>query len=286
MDSQAAEALRVRQPNPSLVSYVGTREQLLAAGVVDPRMFPEAPRRRRWSRDLSQYREIAPDCWSVTAMKEGLWRVTRETDFDDPVAVRARYEQWLAEDDDLICGLLNERITRDFPKAPECSLIPAQSSSAPPATADAYRRRLVSMVEAVRPVLAELMAGKGQSGGFRLTSDCAELVLEQLAEAAQEISEADVVRAGRPTSTRTPNPATVASERSPALSDAALAVAEGWTMLPALVQRHVQLVINDYIASQCPGLRPLYAAATLADQERAERLLYQGATARRGRGAR
>lgn len=52
------------------------------------------------------------------------------------------------------------------------------------------------------------------------------------------------------------------------LSPEALSIAEGWSILPEGPQRHVKLLIDDYIASVNPVLQPLYTNASRADQLR------------------
>lgn len=52
------------------------------------------------------------------------------------------------------------------------------------------------------------------------------------------------------------------------LSPEALAIAEGWSILPEGPRRHVKLLIDDYIASTNPVLRRLYDNVSQADQLR------------------
>lgn len=52
------------------------------------------------------------------------------------------------------------------------------------------------------------------------------------------------------------------------LTPDAIAVAEGWSILPEGPQRHVKLLIDDYIASRNPVLQTIYANATHTDQLR------------------
>lgn len=70
-----------------------------------------------------------------------------------------------------------------------------------------------------------------------------------------------------------------ADEDGASLSDAAIAIAEGWETLPTDAQWAVKAIINAHVANLCPILRPLYAAAHRADQRRAdlisERFSYQ-----------
>ena len=57
------------------------------------------------------------------------------------------------------------------------------------------------------------------------------------------------------------------------LSDEAISVAEGWSILPTDAQRHVTLLINDYIAKIIPSVADLYSAASRPDQIRMNRIL-------------
>jgi hypothetical protein len=57
------------------------------------------------------------------------------------------------------------------------------------------------------------------------------------------------------------------------LTDDAISIAEGWSILPPRMKKHVQLVINDYIASQVPALARLYSHASVQDQIRFNRII-------------
>lgn len=57
------------------------------------------------------------------------------------------------------------------------------------------------------------------------------------------------------------------------LNEEAILIAEGWSILPPGIQRHVKLLIDDYIASQHPLLQRMYAAASAHDQQRINRIL-------------
>lgn len=57
------------------------------------------------------------------------------------------------------------------------------------------------------------------------------------------------------------------------LSEDALSVAEGWSILPEGIQRHFKLLIDEYIANLHPVLRDLYGNARLSDQQRFNRLV-------------
>ena len=59
------------------------------------------------------------------------------------------------------------------------------------------------------------------------------------------------------------------------LSPEALQIAEGWTVLPSELQRHVKLVIDGYIATQNPTLKKLYDSARPRDQVRASHRIEQ-----------
>lgn len=56
------------------------------------------------------------------------------------------------------------------------------------------------------------------------------------------------------------------------LSEEAIHVAEGWSILPLSVQRHFKLLIDDYVAHLHPILRDLYANARERDQLRFNRI--------------
>lgn len=57
------------------------------------------------------------------------------------------------------------------------------------------------------------------------------------------------------------------------LTDDAIAIAEGWSILPAHMQAHFTLLLNDYIAQQHPLLAELYAHASRQDQLRFNRIV-------------
>ena len=57
------------------------------------------------------------------------------------------------------------------------------------------------------------------------------------------------------------------------LSDAAIQIAEGWSILPETMQRHFQLLIDDYIGGQSAELRRLYENASHQDQLRFNRIV-------------
>ena len=57
------------------------------------------------------------------------------------------------------------------------------------------------------------------------------------------------------------------------LSEDALTVAEGWSILPEGIQRHFKLLINEYIANLNPVLESLYANARTQDQLRFNRIV-------------
>ena len=57
------------------------------------------------------------------------------------------------------------------------------------------------------------------------------------------------------------------------LSDDAIAIAEGWSILPTDAQRHVNLLINDYVAKLIPPVAPLYENAFGTDQLRFNRVI-------------
>jgi hypothetical protein len=66
------------------------------------------------------------------------------------------------------------------------------------------------------------------------------------------------------------------------LSDEAIQVAEGWSILSPRLQRHVKLLIDDYISSQAPVLKALYANTSHHDQLRFNRIVERLQNERRG----
>ena len=66
------------------------------------------------------------------------------------------------------------------------------------------------------------------------------------------------------------------------LSDDAIAVAEGWSILPYGIQRHVQLLINDYVASEIPAVKKLYSGTRRQDQLRFNRIIEAAQARARG----
>lgn len=57
------------------------------------------------------------------------------------------------------------------------------------------------------------------------------------------------------------------------LSDDAIIIAQGWSVLPESLQRHFKLVIDDYISNLNPALRELYSNTRQSDQIRFNRLI-------------
>lgn len=58
------------------------------------------------------------------------------------------------------------------------------------------------------------------------------------------------------------------------LDDEALAIAEGWSILPPEAQRHVRILIDDHISMHLiPQLGELYQNRSHADQARANRII-------------
>ena len=55
------------------------------------------------------------------------------------------------------------------------------------------------------------------------------------------------------------------------LTDDAISVAKGWSILPEPARRHVGQLINEYVTGMSPTLRALYSNARHADQLRFER---------------
>ena len=56
------------------------------------------------------------------------------------------------------------------------------------------------------------------------------------------------------------------------LSEDAISVAEGWSILPEPIQRHFKLLMDEYIAGLHPMLADLYSNAKHADQLRFNRI--------------
>lgn len=56
------------------------------------------------------------------------------------------------------------------------------------------------------------------------------------------------------------------------LSEDAISVAEGWSILPEAIQRHFKRLMDEYIAGLHPMLAELYANAKHADQLRFNRI--------------
>lgn len=67
------------------------------------------------------------------------------------------------------------------------------------------------------------------------------------------------------------------------LSEDAISVAEGWSILPEGIQRHFKLLLDEYIAGMNPTLQTLYSNARHADQLRFNRIVERVQTRRRGR---
>lgn len=57
------------------------------------------------------------------------------------------------------------------------------------------------------------------------------------------------------------------------LSDEAISIAEGWSVLPDPLKDHIRLLMSEYIARQHPLLREMYSGATRSDQERFNRMI-------------
>ena len=57
------------------------------------------------------------------------------------------------------------------------------------------------------------------------------------------------------------------------LSEDAVEIAQGWSLLPDTLQRHVKILIDDYLGRSIPSLRDLYANSSHADQLRFNRLV-------------
>lgn len=57
------------------------------------------------------------------------------------------------------------------------------------------------------------------------------------------------------------------------LTHDAITIAEGWSILPEGMQRHVKILIDDYIASEIPQLAALYANTSHSAQLRFNRIV-------------
>lgn len=57
------------------------------------------------------------------------------------------------------------------------------------------------------------------------------------------------------------------------LTEEAVSIAEGWSILPPNLQRHFSLILNDYIAAQHPTLAEIYRNASHQDQLRFNRIV-------------
>lgn len=66
------------------------------------------------------------------------------------------------------------------------------------------------------------------------------------------------------------------------LSDEALAVAEGFSILPESAQDHVVMLIDDYIAQRIPTLRTIYGNRSMRDQRRFNAIVERIQDRRRG----
>ncbi len=66
------------------------------------------------------------------------------------------------------------------------------------------------------------------------------------------------------------------------ISQDAIEVAEGWTLLPPRMKVHVCTLINDYIAQQHPVLKKIYANASRHDQARFNRIVERIQDEKRG----
>jgi len=57
------------------------------------------------------------------------------------------------------------------------------------------------------------------------------------------------------------------------LSDEAIHIAEGWSLLDDRAKRHVKILIDDHISREIPQLRQYYANVSIKDQERFNRVV-------------
>lgn len=65
------------------------------------------------------------------------------------------------------------------------------------------------------------------------------------------------------------------------LDDDAILMAQGYSVLPPSMKRHVKLVIDDYISSHDETLRRAYNAVCLADQIRFNEIVERAQSAAR-----
>ena len=66
------------------------------------------------------------------------------------------------------------------------------------------------------------------------------------------------------------------------LTPEALNIAEGWSILPETMQRHVKILIDDYITTEIPQLADLYANASGKAQLRFNRIVERIQDEKRG----
>lgn len=66
------------------------------------------------------------------------------------------------------------------------------------------------------------------------------------------------------------------------LNDEAICIAQGWSILPPRAQRHVKILIDDYIAKLSPALGLLYANASGPDQLRFNEIVERIQAEKRG----
>ena len=69
-----------------------------------------------------------------------------------------------------------------------------------------------------------------------------------------------------------------------ALSDEAISIAEGWSILPPRAQRHIKILIDDHIAQLSPDLAKLYDNTSGPDQLRFNALIEEFQRTRRSPG--
>lgn len=177
-DALTPEALEFNSSGAG-TSYVGTREQLIEAGVAVPQMFPIPPKRRRLSRHDAKLHDLVVGHFAVTLMKDGRWRVTRDLLWQDPDALQrldAEHEAWVEQ--------YHARKAQESKRAEG------------PQTADEFKRRVHGFAAAIRLVIDEATSGKSRMNGYRFAADDASEIREGLDDLLALIDNAAVVREG------------------------------------------------------------------------------------------
>lgn len=66
------------------------------------------------------------------------------------------------------------------------------------------------------------------------------------------------------------------------LSDEAISIAEGWSILPPRLKAHFSLLLGEHLARELPVLQDLFANASRQDQLRFDRLIEKAQDRARG----